>query len=53
MNYIDELVGGEILSSGEMSEIIKSQQFEITALRNENLLLKNKIAKAIKEGFKY
>lgn len=53
MNYIDELVGGEILSAGEMSEIIKSQQFEITTLRNENLLLKHKISKAIKEGFVY
>ena len=51
MSYVDELIGGEILSPGEMSEIIKSQQFEITALRNENLLLKSKITKAVQAGF--
>ncbi len=51
MTYLDELIGGEVLSPGEMSEIIKSQQFEITALKNENLLLKNKILKAAKAGF--
>ena len=52
MEYLDDLIGGEVLSSGEMSEIIKSQQFEINVLRNENLLLKTKIAKALKQGFK-
>lgn len=52
MEYLDDLIGGEVLSSGEMSEIIKSQQFEISVLRNENLLLKTKIAKALKQGFK-
>jgi len=52
MEYLDELIGGEVLSSGEMTEIIKSQQFEISVLRNENLLLKTKIAKALKQGFK-
>lgn len=51
LNYLDELIGGHALSSGEMSEIIKSQQFEIMSLRNENLLLKTKITKAIKAGF--
>ncbi|AGT42642.1 P-loop NTPase [Treponema pedis] len=51
MSYLDELIGGEVLSAGEMSEIIKSQQFEITALKNENLLLKSKILKAAKAGF--
>lgn len=51
MSYLDDLIGGEALSAGEMSEIIKSQQFEITALKNENLLLKSKIIKAAKVGF--
>ncbi len=52
MNYVDELIDGEALSKGEMSEIIKSQQFEIMNLRNENLLLKTKIVKAIESGAK-
>ncbi len=52
IGYVDELIGGDSLSKGEMSELIKSQQFEISNLRSENLLLKTKITKAIKAGFK-
>lgn len=51
MNYIDELLGSQALTAGEMSEIIKSQQFEIASLRKENFFLKTKITKAIQEGF--
>ncbi len=52
MNYVDEVIDGNSLSKGEMIEIIKSQQFEIMNLRNEALLLKTKIVKAIKAGAK-
>ncbi len=52
IGYVDELIGGDSLSKGDMAELIKSQQFEITNLRSENMLLKSKISKAIKAGFK-
>ncbi len=52
IGYVDELIGGDSLSKGEMAELIKSQQFEISNLRRENLLLKTKISKAIKSGVK-
>jgi flagellar biosynthesis protein FlhG len=52
MNYVEELVGSGALSMGELAETIKSQQFEISVLRKENLLYKNMIAKALQMGFK-
>jgi flagellar biosynthesis protein FlhG len=32
--------------------MIKTQQYELTQLRKENLLLKSKIVKAAQQGFK-
>ena len=52
MSYVEELVGSGALTMGELAETIKQQQFEITSLRNENLLLKKKIVNAIKMGYK-
>lgn len=52
MNYVEELVGSGALSMGDLAETIKSQQYEISVLRKENLLLKNKLAGAVKLGFK-
>ncbi len=52
MNYVEELVGSGALSMGDLAETIKSQQYELTALKKENALLKSKIAHALMQGFK-
>ena len=52
MDYITELIGGESLTSGDLAEMVKTQQFEISILKKENMLLKHKIKKAIESGFK-
>jgi flagellar biosynthesis protein FlhG len=52
MSYLEDLVGSGALSMGELAEAFKSQQFEITQLRKENLLLKSKILDAHRQGFK-
>ena len=52
MDYAEELVGSGTLSMGDLAETIKSQQYEISVLRKENLLLKNKIAQALQQGFR-
>lgn len=52
MSYIEDLVGTGALSMGELAETIKTQQYEITQLRNENLLLKSKLVRAAQQGFK-
>ncbi|MDC7126353.1 MAG: AAA family ATPase [Spirochaetales bacterium] len=40
------------LTKGELIETVKSQQFEISALKKENNLLKHKLLKASQQGFK-
>ena len=52
LSGIDDLVGSGQLSIGELVEMIKTQQYELTQLRKENLLLKSKIVKAAQQGFK-
>ena len=52
MAYIEELARTGALTTGELAETIKNQQFEITSLRNENLLLKKKLLEASKQGYK-
>ncbi len=52
MSYVEDLVGSGALNTGELAELIKTQAFEITQLRNENNLLKSKIVKACQQGFK-
>lgn len=52
LSGIDDLVGSGQLSSGELIEMIKTQAYEITQLKKENILLKSKIVKAAKQGFK-
>ena len=52
MSYVEDLVGTGALSMGELAETIKTQAYEITQLRNENLLLKSKLVKAAQQGFK-
>jgi flagellar biosynthesis protein FlhG len=52
MAYVEDLVGTGALTPGELAETIKTQQYEITALRNENTMLKKKLVEAAKLGFK-
>jgi flagellar biosynthesis protein FlhG len=49
---IEDLVAGGGLSSSEVAEMIRSQNYEITQLRKENQLLKSKLVKAASLGFK-
>lgn len=52
MTYIEDLVGTGALTISDVAEVIKSQQYEITQLKKENLMLKSKILKAHSQGFK-
>ncbi len=52
LSGIDDLVGSGQLSNGELIEMIKTQAYELTQLRKENVLLKSKIVRAAKQGFK-
>lgn len=52
MNFIEELLGSGTFTMSELAETIKQQQFEITALKNENTMLKKKLVDAAKQGYK-
>ena len=52
LSGIDDLIGSGQLSTGELVEMIKTQAYELTQIKKENLLLKSKIVKAAKMGFK-
>lgn len=52
MSYVEDLVGTGALTMGELAEAIKQQQFELTALRNENNMLKKKLVEAARQGFR-
>lgn len=52
MAYIEELAGSGALTVGELTELLKQQQYEMTQLRNENTLLKKKLVDAAKKGYK-
>lgn len=52
LSGIDDLVSGGTLSTSELAEMIKTQQYEITQLRKENQLFKSKLLKAAQQGFK-
>ncbi|NLK46104.1 MAG: P-loop NTPase [Treponema sp.] len=51
MTYIEDLIGTGTLTIGDVAEVIKSQQYEITQLKKENALLKQKLLKAHSQGF--
>ena len=51
LSGIDDLVSGGTLSMGELAEMVKTQQYEITQLRKENNLLKSKLLNAAQQGF--
>lgn len=52
LSGITDIVGSGQLSMGELIEMIKTNNYELTQLKKENLLLKTKLVKAIKMGFK-
>lgn len=52
MSYVEDLIGSGTLTTGELAEAIKQQQFELTQLKKENLLLKKKLIDAARQGFK-
>lgn len=51
MESVKELAGSGALSTGDLAEIIKSQQYEISVLKKENTLLKAKLLNASRQGF--
>ncbi len=46
------LLNTGVLTQGDLMETIRTQQYEIKSLKQENALLKKKIVKAINDGFK-
>ena len=52
ISYVEDLIGSGALTTGELADTIKAQQYEITQLRKENMLLKSKIVKAHSQGFR-
>lgn len=52
LSYVEDLLGSGALTMNDLSETIKSQQYEITQLRKENNLYKSKLVKAVQQGFK-
>lgn len=52
MTYVEDLVGTGALTTSELAEMIKTQQYEINQLKNENIMLKSKLIKASEQGFK-
>lgn len=52
LSYVEDLLGSGTFTVAELAETIKTQQYEMTQLRNENTMLKSKLVKAAKLGFK-
>lgn len=52
MGYVEELLQSGTLTTGDLIETIKSQQYEIVQLRKQNMLYKSKLVRAIKQGYK-
>lgn len=52
LSGIDDLIAGGELKTSELIEMIKNQQYELAQIKKENLLLKSKIVRAVKQGFK-
>jgi flagellar biosynthesis protein FlhG len=49
--YVEELLSSGALTTGDLVETVRSQQFEIDKLRRENQFIKYKLSKAIAQGF--
>ncbi|MFP4363601.1 MAG: P-loop NTPase [Spirochaetia bacterium] len=51
MNYVEDLLNTGALTTGDLIDTIKSQQFEINQLKKQNNLYKYKLLKAADQGF--
>lgn len=51
MASIEELLSSGALTTGDLIETVRSQQYEIDKIRRENRFLKHKLARAIGQGF--
>ena len=49
--FVEELLASGALTTGELVDAIRSQQFELDKIRRENQFLKYKLAKALTQGF--
>ena len=49
--FVEELLSSGALTTGELVEAIRGQQFELDKIRRENQFLKYKLAKALTQGF--
>lgn len=52
LSYVEDLLGSGTFTVAELAETIKTQQYEMTQLRNENIMLKSRLVKAAKQGYK-
>ncbi len=52
MSYVEDLIGSGTLTTTDLADVIKSQQYEITQLKKANNLLKSKIVKASQQGYR-
>ena len=52
MGYIEDLIGSDALTMGDIAEMLKTQQYEISVLKKENALLKRKIKAALEQGYR-
>ncbi|MFP4484905.1 MAG: P-loop NTPase [Spirochaetaceae bacterium] len=52
MDYIEDLLHTGALTTGDLVETIKHQQYEINQLKKENALYKSKLVGAIEAGYK-
>lgn len=52
LSGIQDLLGSGALTTGELIETIKMQNYELMQVRKENNLLKSKLVKAVQQGFK-
>jgi flagellar biosynthesis protein FlhG len=52
IRYLEGLLNTGELTSGNLAETLKNQQFEIAKLRKENGLLKSRLVKAGEAGLK-
>lgn len=50
---IKDLLNSGVLSEGDLIETIRTQQYEIKSLKKENALLKNRLIKAVNQGFTF
>ena len=48
----EDLLGSGALTMGDISEMLKTQQYEISVLKKENALLKRKIKTALEQGYR-